>query len=209
SLISCFIQEDTANQMCRKLEISYNTAYKAVTAVRFAIVAQALDSRQYFGRDAEIDISKVQGKAVPGTRGACPVPVFGILEKLGLVFVDLMSGLDGETLFHFHMNFHLTMVRMGKLLYTDKYKQYDSLIACGNGVLPYGILSAKKEIPTIDQRRSGFWQFAKKRLKRYSGITPQRFPLYIKELEFRYNHREQDIFSTLVKYLCDFVPKQE
>ncbi|MDO8531386.1 MAG: DDE transposase, partial [Dehalococcoidia bacterium] len=40
----------------------------------------------------------------------------------------------------------------------------------------------------------------------HHGVSPQRFPLYLKELEFRYNHRQEDIFPRLVQYLCDFVP---
>jgi len=41
---------------------------------------------------------------------------------------------------------------------------------------------------------------------KHHGISPKRFPLYLKELEFRYNHRHLDIFPILAKYLCDFVP---
>ena len=35
----------------------------------------------------------------------------------------------------------------------------------------------------------GFWSFAKERLIRYHGISRERFPLYIKEMEWRYNNR--------------------
>jgi len=58
---------------------------------------------------------------------------------------------------------------------------------------------------TIDGTK-GFWSFVKPRLMKYNGIRPDRFPLYLKELQFRYNHREEDIFPLLIEYLCDFVP---
>ncbi|MHA1410945.1 MAG: IS1595 family transposase, partial [Candidatus Odinarchaeia archaeon] len=35
------------------------------------------------------------------------------------------------------------------------------------------------------------------------------FPLYLKELEFRYNHRHADIFEKVADYLCDLVPELE
>ncbi|MEF9475887.1 MAG: DDE transposase, partial [Candidatus Mariimomonas ferrooxydans] len=35
-----------------------------------------------------------------------------------------------------------------------------------------------------------------------------KFPLYLKEMEFRYNNRNKDIFPLLVKNLCNTVPKR-
>jgi transposase len=206
ALTGHFATELTANQMAQALEISYNTAYKAMTTLRLAILAQALDSRQFLGKEAEIDLG-VDYIPAPRYRPSIKIPVFGILERVGLVFIDLISGLQGESLFHFHLNFHLRMARMGKLVYTDSYKQYDAIVACGDDSLPYRILQGRKEPPAIDDGRHGFWNFAKKRLQRYSGITPRRFPLYIKELEFRYNHRHEDIRPLLLDFLCRFVPE--
>jgi hypothetical protein len=31
----------------------------------------------------------------------------------------------------------------------------------------------------------------------------------LKELEFRYNNRNSDIFDSIAKYLCDLVPKRD
>jgi transposase len=50
----------------------------------------------------------------------------------------------------------------------------------------------------------GFWSFATKRMTKFHGVSKEKFPLYLKEMEFRYNHRHQPIFDTLVQYLCDF-----
>ena len=33
------------------------------------------------------------------------------------------------------------------------------------------------------------------------------FPLYLKELEFRYNNRYLDVFDKITDYLCDLVPE--
>jgi transposase len=51
----------------------------------------------------------------------------------------------------------------------------------------------------------GFWSFAKERLMKHHGISPERFPLYLKELEFRYNHRHHDFYEIMVKYMTDLV----
>jgi hypothetical protein len=39
----------------------------------------------------------------------------------------------------------------------------------------------------------GFWSFAKERLMKYHGVNPNKFPLFLKELEFRHNQRQHDI----------------
>ncbi len=54
----------------------------------------------------------------------------------------------------------------------------------------------------------GFWSYAKERLIKHHGISPEKFPLYIKEQEFRYNHKEEDIFEILLNYTTDLVAKR-
>jgi len=44
-------------------------------------------------------------------------------------------------------------------------------------------------------------------LIKHHGVSKKYFPLYLKELEFRYNNRNQDIFDQVANYLCDLVPK--
>ena len=42
---------------------------------------------------------------------------------------------------------------------------------------------------------------------KHHGISPKHFPLYLKELEFRYNHRFELIFEQLVAFMSDFIPE--
>ena len=45
----------------------------------------------------------------------------------------------------------------------------------------------------------------KERLIKFHGIFKEKFPLYLKEMEFRYNNRDKPLFPILVQYLCDLV----
>ena len=47
----------------------------------------------------------------------------------------------------------------------------------------------------------GFWAYAKERLIKHHGVSKERFPLHLKEMEFRYNHRHQDLFPLVVQQL--------
>ena len=52
----------------------------------------------------------------------------------------------------------------------------------------------------------GFWSYAKERLIKHHGVSKQKFPLYLKEMEFRYNNRNTEIFYELAQYLANLVP---
>ncbi len=51
----------------------------------------------------------------------------------------------------------------------------------------------------------GFWSFTNERLIKHHGISKEKFPIYIKEMEWRYNHKEEDLFDLLVIYLLGAV----
>ena len=44
----------------------------------------------------------------------------------------------------------------------------------------------------------GFCAFAKERLIKHHGILKKKFLYYIKEMEWRYNNHEKDLFMVLV-----------
>lgn len=210
-LIVLFVQECSVHQMKDQLGLSYNTVYKALTAIRFAILGHALDARQLISSATGLNSYLKGNRLTGGPRDMHmdTIPVYGILRRDDIVFIDLVPGFQAETLFHFHMNFHLKLIRTGNLVYTDRYKDYDTLIFCGNDSLPYEVIRRYDEPPHIDAVKDEFWDYAQSRIKKFRGISCQRFPLYMKELEFRFNNRDKSIAEMLAAYLCALVPVQE
>jgi len=51
-----------------------------------------------------------------------------------------------------------------------------------------------------------FLAFARERLIKFGGVSKHQFPLDLEEMEFRYNHRDKNLFEILVKYACNLVP---
>ena len=207
-LVSLFVEERTVHQIKKEVSLSYNTVYKALTAIRFAILAHAIDARQLISPATGLDSYLKGARLTGGPRKMRmdTIPVYGILRRDGMVFIDLLPGFQAETLFHFHMNFHLKLIRTGNLVYTDRYKDYDALLFCGNDTLPYEIIRRYDEPPHIDAVDDEFWAFAQERIKRFRGISCQRFPLYLKELEFRFNNKQRSLPEILAAYLCALVP---
>ena len=55
------------------------------------------------------------------------IPVFAILERDGKVKVEIVKDVSGETL----LREDIKKVQRGSLIYTDKFKSYDSLVMYG------------------------------------------------------------------------------
>lgn len=206
-LVKLFELDVSSHRIARELELSYPTALKATHLMRLAIVAHAEDFVEFAG-EVELDESYFGGKR-KGQRGrgaAGKVPVFGILERAGRVKVEVVKDVSAQTL----LDATIKTVRRGSLVYTDQFKGYNALMLCGYQHLKVHHGKGAKHHFSRGQvyinGLEGFWSYAKERLIKHHGVSPERFPLYLKEMEFRYNHRSEKLFPILVQYLCDVVP---
>ncbi len=208
ALIRSFFLEHSVQAMAESLGLTYNTAYKALTVLRFAILAHEVDAKQLLSPATGLDtyINGTKLTTLSKNKGSSILPVYGIMQKKGWIFVDLLPNIQAETIFHFHLSFHLKLARSGHLVHTARYKDYDTLLFCGDNSLPYNCVRRYESDVDIDSSENEFWTYAHQRLKSFRGVTSQRFPLYIKELAFRYNNRNRDIFSILLRRLCSLVP---
>jgi len=192
--------------MAFQLDISYRAAYRAVTIVRLAILHRAGCLHDaFFEGEIELDESYFgcHRKGKRGRGAAGKVPVFGILERDGLVQVNVVPDVSAATL----LDITLKKVRRGSVVYTDKFRSYDSLMFCGYRHLKVDhgkhFSSGKVYINGLE----GFWSWAKERFIKHHGVFGKCFPLYLKELEFRYNNRKNDICACIADCLCKLVPK--
>jgi transposase len=207
-LIKLFAAEETAHAMAAALAVAYNTAYKAATVVRLALLAASLDGLAILGSRLGPELG-FTGKALHPKSLDAPlgsVPVFGILEREGVVFVDYLPDMTPADLLHYNNNFSLPLSRLGSIVYSDRYQRYATLVACGSDLLSGRFVEVTDRKPAVDPQQSGFWPYARERLVRFHGVTARKFPLYLKELEFRYNHSDEDILPILLANICSFVP---
>jgi transposase len=206
-LIKLFELELSIRKIAQQLRLSYNAAYKAVHTIRAAILAHSTDGDASLSGEVEVDESYFGGKR-KGKRGrgaAGKVPVFGILEREGRVFVEVLPTTRAKDV----LALTVKKVRRGSIVYTDRYRSYDALMFCGYRHLrvDHGKYFSRGRV--YINGLEGFWSYAKERIMKYHGVSPQRFPYYLKELEFRYNHRKTDLFPLVTKSLCSLVPKRD
>ncbi len=188
-------------ESAKQLGLAYNTVYHFYQILRHAIIISDSDNGSFFG-DIEMDESYFRGRR-KGNRGrgaAGKAPVFGILERGGKVKVEVVGDVKGDTL----LEFAIKKVKRGSLIYTDRFRRYNELVSYGfkHRRIDHGkkFANSKVYINGIE----GFWSFAKERLLKYHGVDPMKFPLYLKELEFRYNHRNRDLFNDLLQVLVGY-----
>lgn len=196
--LKLFVLEVPVNRAYRELGISYNTAHKVYSLVRKAIFHCTSGDGHLLKGEVEADESYFGGKR-KGNRGRGAkekIPVFGILERQGKVRVEIVEDVSAESL----LRATIKKVKRGSLIYTDRFRSYDGLVM-------YGF---KHERVDHSQRFSngrvyingieGFWSYAKERLLKYHGVGKDNFGYYLKELEFRYNNREnldEKVYETL------------
>ena len=119
---------ETLRKIDEQTGLSYPTVLKAVHVIRAAILNASPDA-ELLGGPVEMDESYFGGrrKGKRGRGAAGKISVFGILERNGVVKVALINNVIAATLVYLIVR----TVRRGSIVYTDKFRGYDTLIFCG------------------------------------------------------------------------------
>ena len=71
-----------------------------------------------------------------------------------------------------------------------------------NGCKHYRVYHSEDEFVRGKSHINGiesFWSFAKRRMAKFNGIRKSLVVLHLKESEFRWNHRGEDLYHTMLK----------
>lgn len=198
-MIKLFELGASARKASKEIQSSYKTTLHGFEIIRRSIVEELAKTDMKLKGEIEADESYFGGKR-KGKRGRGSINktiVFGILERKGHVSVSIVNDVSADSL----MNETVKKVRRGSIVYTDKWRSYDSLMFCGYKHLnidhKYKFRQGRVYINGIE----GFWSFAKERLMKHHGISPKKFLYYIKEMEWRYNNRDKDLFRMIINYM--------
>ena len=190
-----FYLEISARKTSKELNLHYHTVQSRFMQFRKLIAEYCNKEANKLNGEVEIDESYFGGKR-KGNRGrgaANKTIVFGILERKGKIYTKIVENVSAETL----MTEIKNKTKKGSVFYTDGWKSYASLEQYGK----HNVIDHDKEL--VDNNHNhingieGFWSFAKERFHKYHGIDKQNYPLYVKEMEFRFNHRNESVFNLL------------
>ena len=199
-LIRYFALEVPASRAARETGINRHSADRLYAVIRSSI-ARACEAEAPLGTgEHEVDESYFGGrrKGMRGRGAAGKVIVFGILKRNGRVYTTPVPDVTKATL----RAIIREKIPSGSTIYSDSWRSYDGLIT--DGYRHYRIRHDRafaqgkwKHINGIEN----FWGYAKTKLRRYYGISRPRFFLYLKEMEFRFNHRHENIQRLLAKIM--------
>ena len=190
-----FYLEVSARKTSKEIRLNYKTIQSRFMQFRKKIAKYCNQEARKLNGELEIDESYFGGKR-KGNRGRGAnnkTIVFGILERKGKVHTVIVQDVSAKTL----MNEIENKTEKGSVFYTDGWKSYASLEQYGK----HNIIDHDKEL--VDKNHNhingieGFWSFAKERFHKYHGIDKSNYPFYVKEMEFRFNHRNESVFNLL------------
>ena len=141
-------------------------------------------------------------KGKRGRAAAGKSVVFGLLERDGRVYTKVVESVSAEELMH-HIQ---AKTRKGSVYFTDAFRGYQSLKRYGK----HHTVNHSKSL--VDRRTNnhingieGFWSYAKHILYHYRGVSKYHFPMYLKEIEYRFNHRRENLFKGFLKIYFSYV----
>lgn len=211
-LLYWFEIDVTDHKIARRIDDPYSSVHRFFLRVREAI--QSYEDRFVHPLDGEVEVDETYFGAsftnrrrakrerlrksgqVKRGRGANALQqaVFGIYERTdGLIYVEPVEDVTKETL----QDIIDDRVTIETTIYSDTWKSYQGLeeTYSGHQTINHGANEYRRGSASINGIE-GFWAYAKERITKSHGISPNHFVFYLKEIEFRFNHRDlnQDKF---------------
>jgi len=200
-ILEVFCNDLNASVAAQILGINRNAVNRYYNLFREAIFRETLLLLEKELGVFEADESYFGARRVRVRRGrgaAGKTTVFGLLRRNGKVLVSLVKNCSKEEL----MPIIQGRILEGSTIYTDGWKAYDGLIL--NGYEHYRVYHSKNEFARGKSHVNGiefFWSFAKRRLAKFNGLTDDKFFLHLKECEFRFNHRNENLEQKALKIM--------
>ena len=200
-ILKYFADDFTVSDIAKISQVSRPAVSRIVQKLRKRIV-RWLENEKAFSGEVEIDESYFGPKRIRGKRGrgaGRKVLVLGILKRGGKVYTKIIPRATKD---------NILPILQGKILedttvHTDGWRSYDGLINLKN-LKHYRVYHSKDEFARGKAHINGiesFWSFCKRRLRKENGVRKDKFLLHLKEGEWRWNHRNGNIYKILLKKL--------
>jgi transposase-like protein len=123
--------------------------------------------------------------------------VFGLLKRGDKVYTQIIKKCDRATL---HAIFK-EKAGTDSVINSDGWRGYNGLVDFGYKK-HFRVHHSKNEFARGKSHVNGiesFWGYAKTRLSKFRGMDKNMFNLHLKECEFRFNNRKQNLYKILLE----------
>jgi transposase-like protein len=200
-IVRLFAYDLNAVQISGLTHLNRNTVNRYLLGIRKR-TAESCEKASPFQGEVEVDESYFGAKRVKGRRGRGAFGktiVFGIFQRNGKVYTEILPDVSKVTL----QAAIRGKVNLESIVHSDGWRGYNGLVGVGYSKhlrVDHGkneFVNGKSHINGIE----GFWGFAKSRLGKFRGLKPSGFYLHLKECEFRYNHRGENLYDCILKLI--------
>ena len=188
-----------ATKIAQLSNLSRNSINKILLATRERI-AEVCERESPVKGEIEVDESYFGGRRIKGLRGrgaTGKLPVFGLLKRQGKVYTEVIDDCSKATI----QAIIRGKVQIESIIHSDGWKAYDGLVDLGFKK-HYRVNHSSNQFASKSSHINGiesFWAFAKYRLAKFKGISERTFYLHLKECEFRFNYRQNNLYLLLLK----------
>src|SRR5512136_279214 len=200
-IVRYFATDLEATKIAELRGVSRNRGNRILQALRKRL-AEYCESQSPFSGEVEVDEAYFGARRVRGKRGrgaGGKIPVFGVLKRQGKVYTQIVSDCSRKTL----QAIIKGKVDLNSIIHSDSFRSYDGLVDLGYK-RHYRVNHGKDEFATKKSHINGienFWGIAKMRLLKFRGLNKNTFYLHLKETEFRFNHRHEDLYKLMLQML--------
>jgi len=208
-IMSCFCSDIDATKTAQILGINRNTINRYYKIFREVIYKkQSKDLSLFFG-EVELDEAYFGAKRLRGVhmpqkrgRGTWKQPVFGVFERNGRVYTEIIPDAKSTTL----RKVIRGKISIDSVIFTDGWRGYNGLVDIGYG--KHLRVNKKKEGFVNDKGVhingiESFWSFTKRRLSKFNGVK-MTFELHLKECEWRWRKSVEEMRKELWKMLLKY-----
>ena len=198
-ILKLFSLDLNAKQIAELTGLNRNTVNKYLRFIREKI-ASYCELESPFSGEVEVDESFFGARHVKGKRGRGAYGktiVFGIFRRNGKVFTEIVPDCSRSTL----QGVIRGRVDINSVIHSDKWRGYNGLVDLGykkHFRVDHGKNEFARNASHINSIE-GFWGLAKARLSKFKGIHKTTIYLHLKECEFRFNYRNENLYKKLLK----------
>ena len=201
-IVKLFTLDLEAAKIAELVDVSRRTVNRYVMAIRKRMAEQCEKNAKLSG-DIEVDEAYFGPSRIRGKRGRGAgekTVVFGIFKRNGHVYTEIVPDAKKATL----QDIIRGKVDPESVIHSDGWRGYDGLIDLGyeeHVRINHDDDEFSEDDGTHINGIEAFWGTVKTRLSKRKGIRDEYLHLHLKECEFRFNHRDENLYETLLELL--------
>lgn len=200
AILAGFYQLVPAYRLARDLGVDVKVVTRVYQRLRESLYRLTEIEAGRLKREFGLDEACFGGRRGRGARGKSVV--FGLVERDGKVYTKVVEPVSAEELMR-----HIRARNCkGSVYYAYAFRGYRSLRRYGtHRTVSHDRARGNRHTQHPINGIEDFWRYAKHILRNYRGVSRHTFPMYLKEIEYRFNHRKESLFKNFLRVYFGYV----